>query len=245
MKEMGKNLDNIHKFCCLVFDEMSIQERIDFDRNTNSYIGYVTLPGVPRTTHSVASKLLAFLLSGICKRWKQIVAYHFTPLQTHSKTIKEIILNILEECEKNGFIIICLVCDMGNRGVLNELGFSCKKNKMVFSIPHPFNPLRNLYAVPDFIHTFKNLKEMLMKIGVIILHMKYVEWLEDKQSDINLKFNPKLKKKDLKPNHFNKMKVTTATNVISPETAGALYRLTAKAFCSGMQKPPEAISSIT
>lgn len=128
----------------------------------------------------------------------------------------------------------------GNRGILNELGFSCRKNTMVYSIPHSFNPSRNLYAIPDFIHTFKNLKEMLMKIGVILLpkdvvdmynlqsqtvDMKYVEWLEDKQSDINLKFNPKLKKKDLKPNHFNKMKVTSATNTISPQTAGALFRL--------------------
>lgn len=41
---------------------------------------------------------------------------------------------------------------------------------------------------------------------------------------MNLKFNPKLKKKHLKPNHVNKMKVTTITNVINPETAGALFR---------------------
>lgn len=76
---------------------------------------------------------------------------------------------------------------------------------MVYSIPHPYNPSRNLYAIPDFIHTFKNLKEMLMKIGIILLpkdvvdiyklksqivDMRYVEWLEEKQSDMNLKFNP-------------------------------------------------------
>ncbi|XP_071653702.1 uncharacterized protein [Temnothorax longispinosus] len=237
LKEMGEHLDEIHKFCCLVFDEMSIREKIDFDWNSKTYIGYTTLPGLPRT---IASKLMAFLLSGVCKRWKQIVAYHFTPLQTHNKSIKEIILNILEQCERNGLVVICLVCDMGNRGILNELGFSCRKNKMVYSIPHPFNSSRNLYAIPDFIHTFKNLKEMLMKVGVILLpedvvnkynlqsqavDMRYVKWLEDKQSDMDLKFNPNLKKKDLKPNHFNKMKVTPATNTISPQTAGALFRL--------------------
>lgn len=33
-----------------------------------------------------------------------------------------------------------------------------------------------------------------------------------------------MKKNNLKPNHFNEIKVTTATNIISPETAGALYR---------------------
>lgn len=81
---------------------------------------------------------------------------------------------------------------------------------------------------------------MLMKIGVILLpkdvvdiyklksqtvDMRYVEWLEEEQSDMNLKFNPTLKKKDLKPNHFNKMKVTPATNTLSSQTAGALFRL--------------------
>lgn len=53
---------------------------------------------------------------------------------------------------------------------------------------------------------------MLMKIGVILLpkdvgiyklksqivDMRYVERLEEKQSDMNLKFNPTIKKKDLK-----------------------------------------------
>lgn len=121
-----------------------------------------------------------------------------------------------------------------------NLDSAAKKNKMVYSIPHPFNPSRNLYAIPNFIHTFKNLKEMLMKIGVILLSkdvvdmynlqsqtvdMKYVEWLEETQSDMDLKFNPKLKKTDIKPNHFNKMKVLPTTNIISPQTAGALFRL--------------------
>lgn len=207
LKEMGKHLDEIHKFCSLVFDEMSIQERIDFDPNSKAYIGYTTLPDVPLT---IASKLLAFLLSGVCKRWKQIVAYHFTPSQIYKKSIKEVILDIIEQCEKNGLVVICLVCDMGNRGILSELGFSCKKDKIMYSIPHPFNSSRTLYAIPDFIHTFKNLKEMLMKISMIVLpedvvnkynlqspkiDMRYIEWLEDKQNDMTLKFNPKLKKK--------------------------------------------------
>ncbi|TGZ52571.1 hypothetical protein DBV15_12225 [Temnothorax longispinosus] len=34
LKEMGEHLDEIHKFCCLVFDEMSICEKIDFDWNS-------------------------------------------------------------------------------------------------------------------------------------------------------------------------------------------------------------------
>lgn len=131
---------------------------------------------------------MAFLLSGVCKRWKQIIAYHFTSSQTHSKCIKEIILSILKECEKNGFVVIDLVCYMDNRGIINEFGFSCKKNKIVYSIPHPFNSSRNLYVIPDFIHTFKNLKEMLMKIGVILLPEDIVSMYNLKSRTVDMNY---------------------------------------------------------
>ncbi|TGZ50296.1 hypothetical protein DBV15_12062 [Temnothorax longispinosus] len=49
LKEMGEHLNEIHKFCCLIFDEMSIREKIEFDWNSKTYIGYTTLPGLPRT----------------------------------------------------------------------------------------------------------------------------------------------------------------------------------------------------
>lgn len=152
----------------------------------------------------------------------------------------EVIMKILEKCEQIGFKVLALVCDMGNRGLLTHLGFSHKKNLMIYSRTYPFNPNRLLYAMPDFIHVFKSLKEIFMKIKIILLlddrvitetlvsnivDFGHIEWLEDYQYNMDLKFVPSLKKATLKPSHFSKMKVSSVTNVINLHTSGALLHL--------------------
>jgi len=89
---MINNLDENDKNCVLIFDEMSIEQRVDLDPSTGAYIGYVSLPGIPR---QLASKASVFLLAGIRKRYKQVVAYHFTTGKAYHKTVVEIIMKIL------------------------------------------------------------------------------------------------------------------------------------------------------
>ncbi|TGZ50578.1 Uncharacterized protein DBV15_12610 [Temnothorax longispinosus] len=202
LQEMIHNMNENDRNCVLIFDEMSIEQRIDLDPSTGAYIGYVSLPGVPK---QLASKALVFLLAGIQKRYKQVVAYHFTTGKAYHEAIVEVIMKILERCEQIGFKVLALVCDMGNRGLLARLGFSHKKNFMIYSRTHPFNANRLLYAMPDFIHVFKSLKEMFMKNKIIylpddvvhneklesnIINFEYIEWLEDRQLNMNLKFVP-------------------------------------------------------
>ncbi|XP_077263676.1 uncharacterized protein LOC143898232 [Temnothorax americanus] len=159
------NMEERSKLCCLVFDEMSIEPKIEYDRGSDSNMGYCTLPALP----IAASKALLFLIAGVYKRYKQVLAYHFTSTSTDSATVKDFILSLLEKCETSGLHVLVLVCDMGNRGILNQLGFSCRKNDIQYSIQHPFNKKEKLFALPDVVHVFKNLKEMLMKIGIITL----------------------------------------------------------------------------
>lgn len=60
--------------CSLTLDEMSIQAKMEYDLSSQSILGGVTLPN-----HTgVVTHGLVFMLSSICKRWKQIVAYYFT-----------------------------------------------------------------------------------------------------------------------------------------------------------------------
>ncbi|KYN05102.1 hypothetical protein ALC62_04005 [Cyphomyrmex costatus] len=230
-------MDENDKNCVLIFDEMSIEQRIYLDPSTGAYIGYVSLPGEPK---HLASKALVFLLAGIRKRYKQVVAYHFTAGKAAHKAVVEVIMKILERCEQIGFKILALVCDMGKRGLLAHLGFSHKKDLMIYSRTHPFNANRLLYAMPDFIHVFKSLKEIFMKNKIMLLpdnivhteklasntiNFEYIEWLEDHQLNMDLKFAPHLKKSYLKPSHFSKMKVSSATIVIHLHIAEVLLYL--------------------
>ncbi|KYN05094.1 hypothetical protein ALC62_04008 [Cyphomyrmex costatus] len=124
------DMEEKSKLCCLVFDEMSIEPKIEYDRGSDSNIGYCTLPALP----TEASKALLFLVAGICKRYKQVLAYHFTSASTDNVAAKNFILTLLEKCEASKLHVLVLVCDMGNRGILNQLGFSCRKDDIQYSI---------------------------------------------------------------------------------------------------------------
>jgi len=128
-----------------------------------------------------------------------------------------------------------LVCDMGNRGVLSRLGFSLKKNEMIFKIPNPADVSHPLYCLPDMVHVFKSVKEMFCSNRTITLpeeivksynlpsslvDISHIEQLNDYQQGMDLKMAPKLDESCIKSNHFNKMKVNSSTNVINKTTAG-------------------------
>lgn len=62
------------RYCSLTLDEMSIASKIEYDSSSGSILGNVTLPN-----HSgPATHGLVFMLSGVCLRWKQTVAYYYT-----------------------------------------------------------------------------------------------------------------------------------------------------------------------
>lgn len=62
------------RYCSLTLDEMSIDSKIEYDSSSGGVMGMVTLPG-----HSgPATHGLVFMLSGLCLRWKQTVAFYYT-----------------------------------------------------------------------------------------------------------------------------------------------------------------------
>lgn len=62
------------RYCSLTLDEMSLQAQTQFDPSSGTIFGNVTLPG----HHGIATHGLVFMLSGICVRWKQTVAFYYT-----------------------------------------------------------------------------------------------------------------------------------------------------------------------
>lgn len=70
VEKMKKN----DRSCSLTLDEMSIEAKMEYDLSSQRVLGAVTLPN-----HTgLATHGLVFMLSGICSRWKQTVAYYYT-----------------------------------------------------------------------------------------------------------------------------------------------------------------------
>ncbi|KYN28362.1 hypothetical protein ALC57_02223 [Trachymyrmex cornetzi] len=84
--------------CGLIFDEMSITPKRSYNPSTASLIGNVTFPN----HEGIATHAIVFMLVGICNRWKHIVGYHFTGNSFASKTLQEIIFQIIKKNWRNG-----------------------------------------------------------------------------------------------------------------------------------------------
>ena len=117
---MGDKLSNksdYEKFYSLTLDEMSLKSgsEMTYDLKSDSFVGNATLPG-----HSgPACKALVFQIASIGgPRLKQVVGFHFTPSSIDSKTIAEIIEEIICKCDKAQINIVNVTADAGpvNRG---------------------------------------------------------------------------------------------------------------------------------
>ncbi|KAK3907896.1 Transposable element P transposase [Frankliniella fusca] len=222
------------KDCTLHFDEMSIKSQRNFDPGTGHYFGGVTLEGI----EGLASKLEVFTFAGLQRKWKLNSAYHCTPAEGCTAPRAKVVLDLLQYGEESGLNCVALVCDMGNRGLLAELGFNTTRDKRKFSITHPFNSEKILCVVPDVVHVFKSIKEMLVNNKEICIssdiasrfelpttqvELSFVELLVDFQEDnMDCRFAPRLTRKDLSKSHFNKMNTASACHIFGDKTAAAL-----------------------
>jgi len=233
------DFSDLDKDCSIFWDEMALTSCVELDRSTGCYIGTVTLPNVT----GVAYKALVFMFGGIHRKWKLTVAYYFVPKETYAEAVKDIVIDLLGRAKGIGLNVKCLVCDMGNRGIMNALGFSLKKDNIVFKIQNPADPENSLYCLPDMVHVFKSVKEMLCNNRIItlphevvdrcnlpsnIVDVGHIEMLSEYQEDVDLKIAPRLKARNIHANHFDKMKVGTSTNVLNDKTGVGLCLLVAE-----------------
>ena len=229
------------KLCNLALDEMTITESTEFDMSTGTYFGNVTFPGQT----GKANHVLVFMLWGLSTRWKQVIAYYFTNGKSDGEQLKNIILRIIEETDKIGLKIVNITSDMGssNRAMWKCFGISSTKMGVDKShIVHPFDSTQKITFMADVPHLLKNLKSSLLSNKFFIIpndfkdkynlpsvkvDPKHLNELLNYQEDMELKLTPKLTSSHLDNKHFDKMKVSKATDVISHEV-GAALKLVAK-----------------
>jgi hypothetical protein len=90
--------------------------------------------------------------TGISSGWKHAVGHHFTGNSFSSKTLKDIIFQIIAKAEQIGFHVNFLTSDMGPRnvGLWKLLGISTGRfSKISNYIIHPCDSNRYLYIIGD------------------------------------------------------------------------------------------------
>lgn len=219
--------------CVLIMDEMAITPTSFYDTSLNKYIGNVTLP----EHKGVATNVMVFMLGGITSRWKQTVGYYFTGKSVNGIVYDRIIKDIIAKSEEIGLKIVSIISDMGssNQALWRNWNIQAKQHSEVRnSIPHPYDSTRKIYIVPDPVHLFKNMKNMLMTNKVLTDDIKkkynlptrdicaqHILDVVNYQKNLKFQLAPKLTEQDLFPNHFQTMKVSISTNVISHDVYSA------------------------
>jgi len=233
--------------CVLCFDEMSLHQARNFDKSTNKYIGHCSIPPSNHNAANqsgnelpLASKVMVFMLGGVRKKWKQVVAYHFTGLSYDPNFVADIVSMLIAEVFKIGLKVKVLVCDMGYRRVMSLLGAVMGPYGMTVSVPHPIPALGKLYIMPGVLHVLKNFRAMLMKNRVLNLDLRtvagnnlpsaevkadHLDELVRYQMDMEWKLAPSLRASDLRSSHFDKMKVGPARRIVNGQTSAAVEYL--------------------
>jgi hypothetical protein len=147
------------RYCCLLFDEMSIRENVRFNQKFDCIEGFED-PGSKGRESYIANHALVFMVRGVHRKWKQPVAYYLS----HGHTRAEMLVNFLEEvlgaCHDVGLNVVATVCDMGTNNVsalrqmrsyVSEIFFKFRNQEIatIYDPPHLLKCTRNLFRKYD------------------------------------------------------------------------------------------------
>nr|XP_039274098.1 uncharacterized protein LOC120348054 [Styela clava] len=245
MQFKGVNMTATEKLCSLMLDEIQIAKAVDFDPGLHRLIGYISseFSTAKEPDSNVASHIICFMVKGITTKWKQLIAYFYTgmsvaPYQLWGM-IKQIICH-LGECE---YKVVNVVSDMAssNQGMWKEAGVITNRFQISPCVVHPYFANENLYFMADVPHLLKNLRSAVLKydlelpkstvekynLPTSVVSSKFFHALVELQDGKELKLAPKLARKNVNPSHYEKMRVNTASQLLSHTTASALRTLVA------------------
>ena len=230
--------DEREKDCCLILDEMAITPGQNYDNTTSNYIGFITVGDEPSSTF--ATHALVFMVAGVLSRWKQTVAYHFTGDSINGEYLGNFVKQILIKCSNIGLNVICVTSDMGssNQSFWKSYGVIAGRYTLTNNFfQHPDVPQKKIFIIADPVHLFKNIRMALLNNKTIelpenvvaqhnlqhnLVQASHIKELVDYQDKLNFKLAPKLHEQDLTPSHFQTMRVSSATNVISHSVSSGL-----------------------
>jgi hypothetical protein len=207
------------KLATLSFDEMEIAKCYEYDPTSDQVYG----------PHS---KLQLAMVRGLCQNWKQPVFFNYDdPMKL------DLLFRIIISVESQEIQIWAIVFDLGNSGLLNELGVTTEKPYF----PNPYDPERPIFAFPDAPHMLKLLRNHLLDQGFTI--GEGVEVTKKDLEEILLKDNSELKichkitQQHLDVKGSARQQVRWAAQVLSHTTATALK-------CFGKEKQGDFIETV-
>lgn len=235
LKLLTDNFNGVELFADLKIDEKSITPGQSYEPSTCSFVGTTTLPISSR----LATNAFAVLITLMKVRIKMLVGYHFMDNVHDTEALNQFLSGLIIKIEEMTKIKVkSLTMDMSpaNISLVNSMGLSTKKFSRQFWFTHPTDKSRKLYVIFDPVHNMKNLANGLRNHKITLTDevvkkynlnsktasIKDIESVFKKQKDMIYKPCVKLKKEVLNPNHWERMRESTAFHLIDEDVSIAL-----------------------
>ena len=128
MKYKLEGVPKHHRNFGLVMDEMSLQAKLEFDIASQSFIGRPTVPLNPKTVvtkklkipefdenKTLATHSMNFMICGLGKRFKQIVAWFLTYSSFDPEAVVNIMKTIVRKCHEIEINVVAITTDMSGQ----------------------------------------------------------------------------------------------------------------------------------
>ncbi|KAJ8974025.1 hypothetical protein NQ317_016579 [Molorchus minor] len=258
LKNSVNKMEPRDRYCTIMFDEIALDAACLYNKKKDIIDGFQDNGGGDRKPF-FADKAMVFMARGICRPWKQPLAYYFNEAGMKKEMLAKTIKDIIRSARSVGLKVIATVCDQGTSNVAaidilyQETAASYARNNKenrnfgveidgeevipLYDSPHLLKGIRNALFNYDVKYTWRNGQNKIASWKYI----KKLYELEDQDNDYKL-CN---KLTDAHINNSKKMKVNVAAQTFSARVAAAIKCLAVngKIFCAENVMPEEAINT--
>ena len=242
LKSQTGHYFDIQRYVVLSFDEMKIQSKLVFDKDSNELIGFVDLGeeelNLSSGSSDLATHALVFFVRGAASDLKYALAYFLTKDVT-SYQIMPLFWKAVSILELECNLWVCAA--VSDEASPNRLFYQLHSDlvepdgEVVNYAPNLFAPSRKIYFFSDAPHFVKTTRNCLFNSGsgkrtrYMWNNEKYMLWehiakLYCMDLDSGLHRLPKLTVDHIALKSYSRMKVSLAVQVLSNTVAQALQR---------------------
>lgn len=122
IKKLVSNFSNFEKEVVLLFDEMSVQANLTYDKSKDKIVGFVD-EGNDQATNIIAKSVCVFMVRSICGKFKQSLYYIPCSTNIPAESLSAHVTKCIDICKNLGLNVRALCCDQGptNRKFYNSL----------------------------------------------------------------------------------------------------------------------------
>ncbi|XP_049877377.1 uncharacterized protein LOC126374703 [Pectinophora gossypiella] len=227
-KEVG-TWNERKKLCTVIFDEMSLDTALIYNRKQDTITGFVELKEKKR---QFADHALVFMLRGAVYKWQQPISFYFCQGATSGVELKIILKDIIAAVVECGLKPIAISCDQGStfQSTLSSLRQDTRRDQLLADVPPDGTVTINdvkLSIIYDPPHLIKGIRNNFLNKNITI-DGKISKWsdivdvykTDCEHTEARLLHN--LTDQHVIPEKIKKMKVKNCVKVFSSTVSAAL-----------------------